>query len=258
MQAHLEFLYFAVRKKEEDIGPHRHTCHELVYYLRGTGTGMLGESSGSGEPWPYTYHNGQFAVIAPDRPHWEIHDEETEVLFVGFHVSGLPVDIREGLFDDSQRLILHNMMRLKTEYLQKKAFYNEKLRIGLADMVLDLVRMHAEPPYPADNMALVERYMREHTGQAMDFQQLARMSGYSYHRFRHLFKERYGLPPLQHMLKTRLEHACRLLAHTRRSIGDIAETTGFSSESRFCGQFRRQHGCSPGAWRKQHGGTAGV
>jgi AraC-like DNA-binding protein len=48
--------------------------------------------------------------------------------------------------------------------------------------------------------------------------------------------------------------AKRLLVHTTRPIKAIAEELGFDEPTNFVKFFRREAGCSPGAFRERHGG----
>ena len=52
--------------------------------------------------------------------------------------------------------------------------------------------------------------------------------------------------------KERLDHVKRLLRTTTRSIGRIAEETGFGSADCLSRLFRQRTGKSPRAWRAQH------
>jgi AraC-like DNA-binding protein len=46
--------------------------------------------------------------------------------------------------------------------------------------------------------------------------------------------------------------AKRLLAHTAMSIGLISDRVGFDEATNFVKFFKRELGCSPGEFRRQH------
>jgi AraC-like DNA-binding protein len=66
---------------------------------------------------------------------------------------------------------------------------------------------------------------------------------------RHVRRVR-GTTPKQYHLRCRLQEGARLLRGSRQSITDIALDLGFSSSQHFSTAFRRQVGCSPGAYRR--------
>jgi YesN/AraC family two-component response regulator len=53
----------------------------------------------------------------------------------------------------------------------------------------------------------------------------------------------------------RIAHACKLLAHTDKSIETIAYASGYTSHSFFTRMFRRNNGLSPLAYRREWHGT---
>ncbi|MNG21073.1 Exoenzyme S synthesis regulatory protein ExsA [compost metagenome] len=75
------------------------------------------------------------------------------------------------------------------------------------------------------------------------------MADYSYDRFRHLFKQTYGVSPGEYILNKRIKHAIELLLHTHISITSIAMECGFSTDAQFCTLFKREIGESPRSYR---------
>jgi len=79
---------------------------------------------------------------------------------------------------------------------------------------------------------------------------LASIAGMSRTAFAARFLARVGQPPMQYLTEWRMHCARAILETTRRSMGDIAETCGYMSESSFSKAFKKQFGQSPGAARK--------
>ena len=79
---------------------------------------------------------------------------------------------------------------------------------------------------------------------------LADIAGVSPCYFNRLFRNSFGLPPHQYVLKHRLALARDLLKDKRRPIADIAATTGFSAQSHLTRHFKRQFGATPQQWRE--------
>jgi AraC-like DNA-binding protein len=87
--------------------------------------------------------------------------------------------------------------------------------------------------------------------QPLGVAELARWRGMSRSNFSHHFKAITGMAPASFIMQIRLEEAIGLLLHTRQSVAQIAQHTGFASANHFCKVFRQHYHLSPGAFRKQ-------
>ncbi|WP_189609921.1 helix-turn-helix domain-containing protein [Saccharospirillum salsuginis] len=65
------------------------------------------------------------------------------------------------------------------------------------------------------------------------------------------FRQVTGMTPYQYVMKHRLDQAVWLLQCSTHSIADIAQETGFSSQSALTHAVKNQYGLSPGQVRKQ-------
>jgi len=68
-------------------------------------------------------------------------------------------------------------------------------------------------------------------------------------RFAHVFKESTGMSPKQYMLHIKTELACRLLATTDLSVGEVAREVGIEDPNYFCRLMKKQTGHTPKALR---------
>ncbi len=66
------------------------------------------------------------------------------------------------------------------------------------------------------------------------------------------FKKNTGLSIIDYLLKTRLKVAQALLLNSKKTIAEIADACGFSSQSYFYLIFTKHIGISPSAYRKTH------
>ena len=64
-----------------------------------------------------------------------------------------------------------------------------------------------------------------------------------------LFRNRYGVSPLEYLGRTRIAHAKTLLISTRMSVEEITVRSGFLSSSVFIRTFKREEGHTPGNYR---------
>lgn len=81
-------------------------------------------------------------------------------------------------------------------------------------------------------------------------------SQYQISRFRiaHEFTAAFGQSPIAYLNELRLQKACKLLTNSDARIGEISAEVGFESTNHFINLFRRQHGMTPGAYRKRYQG----
>jgi AraC-like DNA-binding protein len=67
-----------------------------------------------------------------------------------------------------------------------------------------------------------------------------------------LFKKTFGTTLVDYVTKHRVSHAQRLLATSDAKVVDVALSSGFVSTSRFNAAFRKECGCSPRQYRREH------
>ena len=66
----------------------------------------------------------------------------------------------------------------------------------------------------------------------------------------HVFKQEFGVPPMQYVMKRRIGEAQGILMHTETPIAEIADTLGFSSICHFNAMFKKYTGTPPGRFRQ--------
>jgi AraC-like DNA-binding protein len=64
------------------------------------------------------------------------------------------------------------------------------------------------------------------------------------------FKAYYGLPPIEYLIKRRIQEACRLLQETDKSVTAIGTEVGMDNTPYFIRAFKKRIGCTPFIYRK--------
>lgn len=93
-------------------------------------------------------------------------------------------------------------------------------------------------------------YIREHLTQKISIDALAKASCMSKSVFFQAFKEQFGIPPLEYVLRERIQQAKRIMADSALSITDVCYQAGFNNPNYFIKLFKRLEGVTPKAYRQ--------
>lgn len=103
----------------------------------------------------------------------------------------------------------------------------------------------------ARQLMLIEDYIKNNYFENISLQSLADRAILSPIYFHKLFTERYGITPAKYVESVRISNAKHLLLTTNKSVAEIAEKCGFSSQSYFNYKFKEEQGISPLKYRKK-------
>lgn len=101
-------------------------------------------------------------------------------------------------------------------------------------------------------------YVEEHYAEPIRIQVLAEACGLSETHFRRLFGEVLNMSPGEYINLIRIQKACELLCNSDDSMEQIAEKTGFATQSSFSRNFVKLVGVPPYRWKnseENYGGT---
>ncbi len=82
--------------------------------------------------------------------------------------------------------------------------------------------------------------------------ELAEMESLSPSRYSVLFKERFGVAPMEYVINVRIRASLSLLSDTDMQIKEIAELVGYSDGHFFSRIFTKRMHRSPAAYRRDH------
>lgn len=117
---------------------------------------------------------------------------------------------------------------------------------------------HELPAGTVSGFDLVLAYMRDHYHRPITNGQLAGAAKMSLRAFERQFLADFHLTPQKYLRKLRLRIASRALICSNGSLSEIAVSSGFSDQSHFTREFRRQFGRTPRDYRQHYRSTAGV
>ena len=96
-----------------------------------------------------------------------------------------------------------------------------------------------------EKLAPATAYLLEHLTEKVSCEHLAKLCCLSTARFYDLFREEYGMPPLEYRSSLLVKKASQLLQEGSFSVTEVADTLGFESVSYFSRFFKKHKGISP-------------
>lgn len=93
-------------------------------------------------------------------------------------------------------------------------------------------------------------HISENSGEKLNLEQLAAVSGFSKYHFSRIFTAAVGMTPVAYVNRIRLQRAAELLVRTDHSILALAGECGFESVSTFNSLFKKHFGRTPFEVRK--------
>lgn len=227
---------------------HFHRCFECVYYLSGKGTISV-------EKETYTYDGPTLTVVGPGLLHDEKTDQKSKLFILLFDTDEpelfKPFTIIKISEEENEKLkvMFENMIE---EEKNKKPFYQEMISHAFSLILCKYMRKLSGVKI-STNKEMVERtksYIKENYKQNIDFDRIARNVGYSYDRFRHIFKEETGVSIHQYLLNCRLYVAKQLLISSNMTVKEVAKASGFASEINFNNFFKTKMNITPYQFKK--------
>ena len=145
-------------------------------------------------------------------------------------------------------------LALSDVYIQKAELMTDVVALTRlnAQMVLDFTQRVDAGKCGIHNSTLVRKardYILANIGQPITTQELARVCGLNRTYLCKRFIEETGTTVGQYVTQVKVEEAKRLMDITAKSIAEIAEYLGFSSQSHFQRVFKKYTGMTPGVYR---------
>ena len=125
--------------------------------------------------------------------------------------------------------------------------------VGTAGITQPLKGRSVEQHWPDVAMGKVIAFIRGHCANSLTNRTLARIAGMSVRAFERHFQQSLHISPQQYVKRVRLRMACHALVYTRQPLAQIATAHGFSDQSHFSREFRRQMSETPRDYRLHYG-----
>lgn len=186
-------------------------------------------------------------------------DAEVQVL-TGGELQTLSLRTAHEVFDDRVSSLALQLAEEVLAGAPSGPLYAQGLSVALL-AVLNAHHAGPAPAHPAVGQVLVPEQRRRIIdfvaaafGEKLTLDRLAGELRLSPFHFARLFKATFGMTPHDYVQRVRLDAAARALQRQDdRSIAEIADRCGFSSQSHLTTQMRRHLGTTPSTLRRLHG-----
>lgn len=274
----LEFTEFSFPDFLEEGPAPPLPCHGLALLTEGA---INGECSVNGGPWmrrfaEYSSFYMDFWAqgYAPNWRWWPVAEPGQPLkLATAYLKQGFLEKLAAEVLDvDPNHVELPNKLSVKDEFVSQLILaVRDELRQGnpcgsiyaqtAAQMLaLHLLSKHCTFNYrikhqrgglAKSQLRMVLDYIDSHLHEEISLDILAALTGLTSYHFLRLFKQSTGETPLQFIIRTRMEHAKKLLAVPGASVTDVAMDVGYESVSHFITLFKRHTGVTPLEYQKK-------
>jgi AraC-like DNA-binding protein len=255
---------------------HFHPEIELVFIQNGSGTQFIGNDINH-------FSRGDLVLVGSNLPHlWKCDDVyfakdsllKAESLVVHFmpnvfgdHFMRLPENkfilellekAKQGIKiigDTNQQIIGYMQALLQAKGSERLILLLQILHTISLSKDLELIAANnmGHPPSAkeGERMNSVFHYLIDNFSKPISLDDIAAIANLSPNAFCRFFKTRTKKTFSQFLLEMRINHACKLLADTEKSIGNICFECGFNNASHFNRYFKQLNGTTPLEYRKR-------
>jgi AraC-like DNA-binding protein len=111
----------------------------------------------------------------------------------------------------------------------------------------------------AENLREVRSRVLKQLTRVWSVRDMASLAHLSSSRFAHVYRDFFGVGPMEDLINTRISHACWLLSSGRVPVKEASVESGFCDVRYFSRCFRTRMRCSPREYsRRQLGGAGGA
>ena len=151
---------------------------------------------------------------------------------------------------------------MEWELLQQHPYHREMAALRFRELLIILARscraLDSGPIAEAGastaevTFHAIRDRMFSQLGRPWQLADLAAMACLSPSRFSAVYRDQFGISPIEDLILARMDTAKKRLTDTNISIRDLAENLGYRNVTHFCRQFKQTTGQTPRQYRIQH------
>ena len=248
MNCKVKSLVYYEHQRNEFVVEHSHQCFECVFYFEGSGNISVEKDS-------YSYDGPTLTVVSPGLLHDEIVSQKSKLYIILFDTDEPEAFKPFNLFkiDEKDSEMLKSVFAEMNDEEKNKQLYYQDMISSMFTAIICKYARGLSSIKASSNKEMVERtktYIKENYRQNINFEKIAYNVGYSFDRFRHIFKAETGVSIHQYLLNCRLYAAKQLLLTSNITIKEVSYSCGFDSVVHFNNFFKSKMGISPFQFRK--------
>ena len=151
--------------------------------------------------------------------------------------------------------LLTEIKDYRGEGIAAKLFYEGKVAEAVS-MVVEYQKKHPDKPVhklsqqDIESIQTVASYLSDHYAFDIPLERLTQIACMGTTKLKSCFKKYYDCTITEYIQQRRMSQAEYLLAYTELTVGQVAQTVGYSTSSRFAELFRKSTGLLPLEYRK--------
>ena len=202
--------------------------------------------------YPLSHYEGIEICLRPDALPTEFGSRETAEILLQT-CKGL----RRPYFTGNHDKIQHLMNTIREDVISdgsRELLILDVFRLLILARALPFDREERRTYYTPSQVEIAEQSMEMLTAdlsQRISAAELAAHFGVSETSLKNYFRALYGQPYGEYLNELRMDKAARLLEDGRMKVAEIAEASGYTSQSRFAKAFRRIYGVPPLEYRRR-------
>lgn len=258
----MTFKLLYITRSAYDKGWHstQHTHHftELFYIVKGKGSFILPDDE-------VPVKENDLVIINPNVEHTEKSNEQDSLEYIALGIEGLAFSLAEekdsqmGLYtyQGDRADILFYLNKLLDEAQDNQEEYEVVCQNIIEILIVKLRRRKkftinkTETKDINKATAFIKHYINQNYREPITLDTLAEVGHINKYYLAHTFKKDLGISPIEYLNGIRIREAKILLDITDYNIAEIAEITGFSSQSFFAQAFKRATNKTPSIFRKE-------
>ena len=255
INAKLLYVTHSIYENDWPSLPHMHYFTELCYIKKGTGNYLIEDQN-------FPIKEDDFIIINSNTSHTERSVGEIPLEYIILGVEGLIFSFggeNEHLIFNCRRdheEFAYFMDSLLEEMENKKPHYELVCQDLLNMLIVKLIRrtnfsFEFVPSVKSSRECIkLKQYMEANYNQNITLDTLAQVSHLNKYYMVHAFTRQFGCSPMNYLMEVRIKASKELLASTDYSITEVAQSSGFSSQSYFAQCFLKHCHMTASAYRK--------
>lgn len=246
--------------------PHTHHFVELFYVVSGKGILLIEDDI-------IPVKANDLIVMNPHVEHSAKADLDSTIEFIAFGIDGLAFAFGCAANENPKNYSYRNYNSMQNHWIAFAQLMQRELRKknpgydvvcqSLLQVLLIFISREQQLSIISNSAlkvskecTLAKRYIDSNYSQPINLDLLAKITHINKYYLAHSFTNCLGQSPISYLTDRRLQASMDLLINSCISIAQIAENTGFTSQSYFSQIFKKEIGMTPQQYRKMH--TASV